>query len=224
MGSPNIDLAQYLSFVNLIELKKGIKVDSTVSLEFALQYYKNQVEEADAIVNAGVTDPKQTFDVRAEMVDRRTTQEAKDLREGHGNAYQIFSDNYVVKYGMSNWWTLKLDMFSILELLSKDFSSTGSGEVSVQEVALPDNVLSGHVGSVEIDTANGTKEVLFENSENRQYEVFMMLDETLSIEDRVTPIDNTKFEISLYSFLSFEKKPLDCSVVPVKVAYVVVFK
>jgi len=223
MAIPNIDLEQYLSFVNLIELKKGIKTDSTVSLDFALQYYKNQVEDADIIVNAGVNDPKQTFDVRAEMVDRRTTQEAKDLREGHGNAYQIFSDNYVAKYGMSSWWTLKLDMFSILDLLSKDFSSS-TGEPNTQEITLPDNLLSGHVGSVEINSPDGTVEVSFENDKNRQYEVFMMLDETLSIEDRVTQIDSTKFEISLYSFLSFEKKPLDCSVVPARVAYVVVFK
>lgn len=224
MAIPNISLEQYLGFVNLIELKKGIKTNSSATLDFALQYYKNQVEEADAIVNKGITNPSETFDVRAEMVDRRVTTTAKELREGLGNTYQIFSDNYVAKYNMLNWWSLKLDMFSIIELLNKDFSSSASGSTTTNgAITLPDGILAGEIKRITIDSENGEQIVTFDNPNNLEYEVFTMHDETISVNDRIDKIDKVSFKISLYSFASFEKTKLNASVSPIEMSYMIVF-
>lgn len=64
----------------------------------------------------------------------------------------------------------------------------------------------------------------FENELGKDYEVFTMLDETMSMNDRIDKIDSTSFRLSLYSFETFEKTELDCSISPIEVAYIVVFK
>jgi len=200
----------YLSSVNLVELKKAIKVNSSATLVYALDYYRKQVNDKAVLTE---------YDVRAEMVDRRTTDTATASREGWGNTYQIFSDRYVEKYNMPHWWALKLDMFSILELLNgKKASAEGA------TIEMPVGILSGDVGSIVINTQTGEKNINFENPDDREYEVFTMLDETASINDRVDKVDFKNFKLSLFSFETFEKEPLDCSVVPVEVSYVVVFK
>ena len=200
----------YLSSVNLVELKKAIKTNSTATLVYALDYYRKQVNDKAVLTE---------YDVRAEMVDRRTTDAATANREGWGNTYQIFSDKYVEKYNMPHWWALKLDMFSILELLNGKKAITEGVDTEI-----PAGVLSGDVGFIIVDTQTGEKIVTIKNPDNKEYEVFTMLDETASINDRVDKVDFKNFKLSLFSFKTFEKEPLDCSVVSVEVSYVVVFR
>jgi hypothetical protein len=209
-----LDFDSYLSSVNLVELKKAIKSDSAATLEFALNYYRGQVNEKAILTE---------YDTRAEMVDRRETPEATALRQGWGNTYQIFSDAYVAKYNMPHWWALKLDMFSILEFLNGRATQSDTSTPATT-VELPENILSGTTSSVVVDTQNGKKVVAFENELGKDYEVFTMLDETMSMNDRVDKIDSTSFRLSLYSFETFEKTELDCSISPIEVAYIVVFK
>lgn len=219
MPLPPISFEDYLGYVNLVELKKGIRTTSSVSLTFALDYYRNQVNQADSEVNQGVTDPSSTFDVRAEMVDRRTTDEATALREGWGNTYQIFSNSYVAKYNMSSWWALKLDMFSIIELLNKDFGSGGSGGIT----ELPYGILLGESGSVIVDASHGQKVVTISNADEREYSVMLSFAEAEAVEGKVDKLSFSEFKISLYDFDYFEETPYDGSVKPMPVSYVVVF-
>jgi len=209
-----LDFDSYLSSVNLVELKKAIKSDSAATLEFALNYYRGQVNEKAILTE---------YDTRAEMVDRRETPEATALRQGWGNTYQIFSDAYVAKYNMPHWWALKLDMFSILEFLNGRATQSDTSTPATT-VELPENILSGTTSRVIVDTQNGKKVVAFENELGKDYEVFTMLDETMSMNDRIDKIDSTSFRLSLYSFETFEKTELDCSISPIEVAYIVVFK
>jgi len=200
-----INFEDYLKMVNLIELKKGIKPNSTATLDFALSYYRKQVNEA-----ANQTD----YDVRAEMVDRRVTEEALSQRQGLGNTYQIFSDKYVAKYNMPNWWELKLDMYSILELLGKD---------NTVNVNLPSNILFGESDEILITSETGIEIIDIKNINKSDYHIFLYIDETNGIDDKVTKISDRQFKIELIDNRDFESRPLNCKETPTKVSYVVIY-
>jgi len=195
-----MDFTEYMGVVNIVELKRGIKEDSTATLDFALDYYRKQANNA-----ADLSD----YDTRVEMVDRRITDEAKSLRQGRGNIYQIYSDKYVEKYGMPHWWSLKLDNFSLLELL--ELSTTDNNDSTMQ------------VGDIFITTSDGVGYIKVSNPDGKEFNSFVNIDNNHTIRVEKETIDYETVKVSLIDISSFEEQPLDCSTTTIEVNYAIVF-
>jgi hypothetical protein len=91
----------------VVDMKRGFTEDSTKTLIQGLEIFKDQVNAVDA---------KSDYDTLATIIDKRTTQTAIDEGAGFGNVYKVFSDAYVTKYGLDNWWVLEVDKVSVAKI------------------------------------------------------------------------------------------------------------
>jgi len=91
----------------VVTLTRGFTQDSTKTLVQGLQIFRDQVNTIDA---------KTDYDTLAVVLDKRTTQTAIDEGAGHGNVYKVYSDAYVTKYSLANWWEIEVDKVAISKI------------------------------------------------------------------------------------------------------------
>jgi hypothetical protein len=191
----NFNFTEYMETVNSVILIKNRKETSTKTIAQVIELVKIMADEAYAKFAP--------IDTKANLTDKST-----------GNIYEVYSQAYVDKYQLPNYWALVLDMEAIRRLLN----GSGGGNI-----AIPSGILSGAINSVTVDSTNGEILINIDNPNEKDFEIFLNYPE-IDINDEIEKVSYSQFKIKLFSFTSFEKIPLNCELTPIRIGYAVIFK
>jgi hypothetical protein len=194
----------WIDAVGLVKIEVIIRESSSITVARAIQIVGDRVDATAALPEF------LPYDVKASIADFRT-----------GNIYEVFSAQWMTKYNQVSKSSLLLDNVSIQELLNRDFGSNDGGTT----VNLPDNILSGYSGSLQITGFPCSEVVTFANPDDLNYSITTSYQNREDSIHNITDRNSTSFKVSIIDTKSLIYKEQNCNAIGTQeVDYAVIFR